>query len=68
MAAAGFNPGASIQLWKNMAQKNKLGPPEFLSTHPSGDSRIQDLVKQLPEALKLYNTAQAAGRKPNCQR
>ena len=68
MAAAGFNPSASIQLWKNMAQKSKLGPPEFLSTHPSGDSRIQDLVKQLPAALKLYNAAQADGRKPNCQR
>lgn len=68
MAGAGFNPSESIQLWKNMAKKNKLGPPQFLSTHPSGDSRIQDLVKQLPEALRLYNAAQAAGRKPNCQR
>lgn len=68
MADAGFNPSASIQLWKNMAAKNKLGPPQFLSTHPSGDSRIQDLVKQLPEALKRYNAAQAAGRTPNCQR
>ena len=67
-AGAGFNPSESIQLWKNMARKNKLGPPQFLSTHPSGDSRIQDLVKQLPEALKLYNAARAAGRKPNCQR
>ncbi len=68
MADAGFNPSASIQLWKNMAAKNELGPPQFLSTHPSGDSRIQDLVRQLPEALKRYNAAQAAGRKPNCQR
>jgi predicted Zn-dependent protease len=68
MADAGFNPSASIQLWKNMAAKNKLGPPQFLSTHPSGDSRIQDLIKQLPEALKRYNIAQAAGRKPDCQR
>ena len=68
MADAGFNPSASIQLWKNMAAKSKLGPPQFLSTHPSGDSRIQDLIKQLPEALKRSNAAQAAGRKPNCQR
>jgi len=68
MADAGFNPSASIQLWKNMAAKNKLGPPEFLSTHPSGDSRIDDLIQQLPEALKRYNTAQAAGRKPDCKR
>jgi predicted Zn-dependent protease len=68
MAAAGFNPSESIQLWKNMGKKNKLGPPQWLSTHPSGDSRIQDLVKQLPDALKLYNAAQAAGKKPDCQK
>jgi len=68
MAAAGFNPRESIALWQNMAKSSKLGPPQFLSTHPSGDSRIQDLIKQLPTALKLYNEAQAAGRKPACQR
>jgi predicted Zn-dependent protease len=67
MAKAGFNPQQSIQLWKNMESKGKLGPPEFLSTHPSGDTRIQDLIKQLPEALKEYNAAVAAGRKPNCR-
>jgi predicted Zn-dependent protease len=68
MAAAGFDPAQSIQLWKNMGKKNKLGPPEFLSTHPSGDNRIQDLVKQRPEALKLYNAAQSSGRRPNCRK
>lgn len=67
MAAAGFNPQQSIQLWKNMAKKSKLGPAPFLSTHPSGDTRIQDLIEQLPSALKLYNEAQAAGKKPVCQ-
>ncbi|MEQ1802516.1 MAG: M48 family metallopeptidase [Gammaproteobacteria bacterium] len=68
MAAAGFNPAESIQLWKNMGKKNKLGPPQFLSTHPSGDNRIQELIQQLPEALEIYNTAQASGRKPACQK
>jgi len=67
MAAAGFNPAESIQLWKNMGKKNKLGPPQFLSTHPSGDNRIQELIGQLPEALKIYNAAQAAGRSPACK-
>jgi len=66
MAAAGFNPQQSIQLWKNMAKKSKLGPAPFLSTHPSGDTRIQDLIEQLPSALKLYNAAQAGGKKPAC--
>ena len=37
MADAGFDPRASVQLWKNMAEKNKGAPPEFLSTHPSSD-------------------------------
>ncbi|MBL8200810.1 MAG: M48 family metallopeptidase [Chromatiales bacterium] len=68
MAAAGFNPAESIQLWKNMGRKTKLGPPQFLSTHPSGDNRIQELIQQLPEALKIYNAAQAAGRRPACQK
>lgn len=68
MAKAGFNPQQSIQLWKNMEKKNKLGPPEFLSTHPSGDTRIQDLIQQLPSALAAYNAAVAAGNKPNCRR
>lgn len=66
MAAAGFNPRASIELWKNMEKVNKLGPPQWLSTHPSEDTRVQDLIKQLPSALKAYNEAAADGRRPQC--
>jgi predicted Zn-dependent protease len=66
MADAGFDPRASVQLWKNMAEKNKGAPPEFLSTHPSSDSRIQDLVKQLPASLVRYNEAEGAGKNPEC--
>jgi predicted Zn-dependent protease len=68
MASAGFNPTESVPLWKNMEKKNKGGPPQFLSTHPSPDTRIQDLVRRYPEALQRYNKAQAAGKKPRCQR
>jgi predicted Zn-dependent protease len=68
MAAAGFDPRQSVPLWQNMQKKNKLGPPEMLSTHPSSESRIDELVGQFPASLKLYNEAQAAGRKPRCQR
>jgi predicted Zn-dependent protease len=68
MAAAGFDPRASIMLWTNMANENPAGPPEWLSTHPSGDSRIADLAGELSDALPLYNDAQAAGRKPVCRR
>jgi predicted Zn-dependent protease len=68
MAAAGFDPRQSVTLWQNMQKKNKLGPPEMLSTHPSSEHRIDDLIAQFPATLKAYNEAQAAGRKPSCQR
>lgn len=67
MAAAGFDPRQSVPLWENMQKKNKLAPAEFFSTHPSSETRIQDLIAQYPEALKRYNEARAAGRNPRCQ-
>jgi predicted Zn-dependent protease len=67
MAAAGFDPRQSVPLWQNMQKKNKLGPPQFLSTHPSPDNRIDELIGQFPAALKLYNEALAAGKKPRCE-
>ena len=65
-AGAGFDPRQSVELWKNMEKANKLGPPEFLSTHPSGDTRISDLIAELPEALVLYNEAKSGGKQPRC--
>lgn len=65
-ANAGFDPRASVKLWKNMAEANKGAPPEFLSTHPSSDTRIQDLIEELPGALVNYNNAKSAGKVPNC--
>lgn len=67
MAAAGFDPQAAVELWQNMAQAGGGGVPVFLSTHPSGAQRIETLRKNMPEALALYQKAQAAGRKPACQ-
>ena len=66
MADAGFDQRASVQLWKKMAEENKGAPPEFLSTHPSSDSRISDLVRQLPASLNRYNVAKEAGKNPEC--
>ncbi len=65
-ANAGFDPRASVQLWKNMAESNKGAPPEFLSTHPSSDTRIEDLIAELPGALVNYNNAKSGGKVPNC--
>ena len=54
-AMAGYNPQEAIPLWQRMqnaSQGNR--PPEFLSTHPSEDTRIQRLKEFMPTALKYY--------------
>jgi len=63
MAAAGFDPEQSIELWKNMSQASQGEPPEFLSTHPSHGSRIDHLARLMPEAKALQNRAKV---KPPC--
>ena len=57
MARAGYDPNAAISLWQKMAKLGG-GGPEFLSTHPSGDSRIRDLQASVPHVLPLYQAAQ----------
>ncbi len=55
MAMAGYNPNTAVDFWKRMAEmKGGAAPPEFLSTHPSDDTRISDLQKLIPEAMKYY--------------
>lgn len=66
MADAGFDPRASVQLWKNMEEKSGGGPPQFISTHPSPDNRIAKLVENLPAALVRYNAAKALNKDPRC--
>lgn len=51
MAIAGYNPEEAAELWKRMkANSGGQAPPEFLSTHPSNDSRIQNLQSLAPKA------------------
>jgi len=55
MSMAGYNPNAAVDFWTRMsAMKGGAQPPEFLSTHPSDATRIADIRKHLPEALKYY--------------
>ena len=55
MAMAGYDPNAAVGFWQRMAAQNKGGaPPEFLSTHPSDATRIANLQKLIPEAMKYY--------------
>jgi predicted Zn-dependent protease len=64
MAKAGFDPRQSIELWRNMMRSADDSPPEFLSTHPSGETRIEALEERMPAALSL---AESATAKPNCR-
>jgi predicted Zn-dependent protease len=50
-AIAGYNPEEGAELWKRMkANSGNQSPPEFMSTHPSNDSRIADLQRLAPQA------------------
>jgi predicted Zn-dependent protease len=68
MARAGFDPRQSVLLWQNMGREAGARPPEFLSTHPSPGTRIRDLERMMPQAMTLYQQAQAQGLRPNCVR
>jgi predicted Zn-dependent protease len=67
MANAGFNPDESITLWQNMAAADKGKTPEFLSTHPSDQTRMSALSRALPTAEAEAQDARAQGRRPSCK-
>jgi predicted Zn-dependent protease len=54
MARAGYNPEKSVDFWSRMSAGSKNTTPEFLSTHPSHETRIADLEKYMPDALLYY--------------
>lgn len=55
MAMAGYDPNEAVNLWQRMAaQKGGAAPPEFLSTHPSDATRIANIRRLIPEAMKYY--------------
>jgi metalloendopeptidase OMA1, mitochondrial len=54
MAKAGYDPAAAITFWQRMSKVSGGKPPEFLSTHPSDETRIAQLRAWLPEAMQHY--------------
>jgi predicted Zn-dependent protease len=56
-ARAGYDPAAGVTLWQKMGAVSKGAPPEFLSTHPSGPTRIKDIEANLPKVEGLYARA-----------
>ncbi len=55
MAMAGYDPSKAIEFWQRMMDQSKGAPPEFLSTHPSDQTRINDLKKHMGKAMQYYN-------------
>ncbi len=56
-ARAGYDPRAGVTLWRKMGAAAKGAPPQWLSTHPSGKTRIEDIEKNLPKVMPLYERA-----------
>lgn len=62
MARAGYDPRASVNIWRKMQSAGGGRSPEFLSTHPDPESRIQDIEAHLPSVLPLYEEARRRRR------
>lgn len=64
MAKAGYDPRVSLGVWERMEKKESArergAPPEFLSTHPGYETRVQRLREYIPEALTHYRPAEGA--------
>jgi predicted Zn-dependent protease len=62
-ARSGYDPRAGVSLWEKMLNANKGAPPQFLSTHPSGPTRIHDIEANLPRVEPLYARADKPDRR-----
>jgi predicted Zn-dependent protease len=56
-ARAGYDPAAGVTLWQKMMAANKGAPPQWMSTHPAGDTRIKDIQAKLPRVRPLFDAA-----------
>ena len=56
-ARAGYDPRAGVTLWQKMGAANTGAPPQWLSTHPSGNTRIEEIEANLPKVMPLYQQA-----------
>lgn len=61
-ARAGYDPNAAVTLWQKMLANDRGKLPEWLSTHPSEASRIQDIQAMVPRVIPLYEEAKVKNR------
>ncbi|MFC5578801.1 M48 family metallopeptidase [Lysobacter niabensis] len=66
MARAGFDPRQAVNLWQNMIAASQSRPPQWLSTHPNPESRIQELGNRAASLVPVYEQARASGHMPKC--
>ena len=66
MAKAGFDPQQAVNLWQNMIGASSGRAPEWLSTHPDPQARIDELRSRAGGLAATFQQARAAGRTPNC--
>ncbi len=59
-AKAGYDPQEAVRVWQRMQEGSEGAPSEFLSTHPSHETRIKRLQEEMPEALKIYQKVEHA--------
>jgi predicted Zn-dependent protease len=57
MAMAGYDPRSAPAFWERMQALGSARMPEFLSTHPDPEHRIQDLQKYMPKAMQYYTVS-----------
>ena len=58
-ARASFDPRAGVSLWQKMSAASKGAPPQWLSTHPSGNTRISDIELNLPKVMPFFERSRA---------
>ncbi|HSN32114.1 MAG TPA: M48 family metallopeptidase [Ideonella sp.] len=62
-ARSGYDPRAGVTLWQKMIAAAQGAPPEFLSTHPAGPSRVHEIEANLPKVEPLYARADKPDRR-----
>jgi predicted Zn-dependent protease len=62
-ARGGYNPQAGVTLWQKMLAASKGAPPQFMSTHPAGETRIKDIEGKLPKVQPIFARAGKPERK-----